>query len=143
MTFSNKYVERLTKEWQSYGKIIIGVDFDSTISPYKTIDNVEDIYRCCSLIKRAKSIGAYVVIHTCCSPDRYVEITDFVKSIGINVDSINKNPIKLPFGHQNKPYANIFLDDRAGFIEAMDILEEAMNTIAGQKNTESTMQQVF
>ena len=139
----SKYTERLIKEWRSYGKIIIAVDFDSTISPYPTIDNDEDIMRCVKLLQRARSIGAYIVIHTCCAVGRYEDILGFCKNNGIEVDSVNKNPIELPFGHQNKPYANVFLDDRAGFIETMNILEDACNVIAGEKNTQSTLSQQF
>ena len=46
-----KYIDRLVNEWQSHGKIIIGVDFDSTISPYHTLDNQEDIDRTIKLLK--------------------------------------------------------------------------------------------
>lgn len=125
----NKYTSRLIKEWKTHGKIIIGVDFDSTISPYPTIDNDEDILRCISLIKRAKEVGAYIVIFTCCEPGRYDDILGFCKNNGIEVDAVNRNPIDLPFGNENKPYCNIYLDDRSGLCESMDILENSLNEI--------------
>jgi 3-phosphoglycerate kinase len=58
----NKYKERLFKEWLQHGKIIIAVDFDSTISPYHTIDNIEDIEKVIETIKNAKYTGAYITI---------------------------------------------------------------------------------
>jgi hypothetical protein len=53
------------------------------------------------------------------------------------IDSINENPINLPYGHHGKIYANIYLDDRAGLNEALNILEFAMYKIKGSKTTQS------
>lgn len=139
----NKYVERLVKEWEMYGKIIVATDFDSTVSPYPTINNDADILRCTKLLQRVKSVGAYIVVHTCCDSGRYDDIVGFCKNNGVEVDSINKNPIELPFGHDHKPYANIFLDDRAGFVEAMDILEEACNIVCGRRAAKNLLTQIF
>lgn len=138
-----KYIQRLKSEWQTHGKIIIGVDFDSTISPYPTIDNAEDIARCIKLLKRCKFIGAYLVVFTCCDTGRYEDILGFCKNNGLEIDAINRNPVPLPFGNDAKPYCNIYLDDRSGFVEAMDILQEAANFISGELNTKSTLNQIF
>lgn len=123
------YIERLVKEWKEHSKTIIGVDFDATISPYPTIENNDDITRCISLLKEAKKIGAYIVVYTCCDEGKYDDIIDFCKNNGIEIDSINQNPIPLPFGNGYKPYCNIYLDDRAGFTGAMDILQSAIDKI--------------
>lgn len=129
----NKYVERLTKEWLQYGRIIIAVDYDSTISPWGKFNNEEDIKKCWKLLRQCEEVGCYIVVHTSCSEDRYDEILTTFLQIGINVHSINKNPFELPYGHNTKPYFNILLDDRAGFIEAMDILEAAMYATIGAR----------
>lgn len=121
MELTNKYVDRLRKEWEQYGKIIIAVDFDDTISPWKW--SKEELQDTINVIKEAQSVGAYVAIFTACSPDRYKEISEYASSLGIRVDSINQNPIEVPYGNNNKIYANIFLDDRAGLEEAKDILK--------------------
>ncbi len=120
----NKYVERLVKEWDIHGKIIIGVDFDDTISPYRFEKG--ELQDTIDLIKEAVLVGAYVVIFTACKPHRYKHIKEYCKNINLYVDSINENPIKLPFGNQKKIYANIFLDDRGGLEEAKKILRNAM-----------------
>lgn len=122
----SKYINRLTKEWKEHSKIIIAVDYDSTLSPWSTIDNQEDIDRTIKLLKVAKETGAYIVLNSCCKEDRYKEMEDYCLSKGIAVDAINKTPIEVPYGNNNKPYANIYLDDRAGLQEALDILECAM-----------------
>lgn len=122
-----KYIDRLVNEWQTHGKVIIGVDFDSTISPYHTLDNQEDIDRTIRLLKDCQLVGCYTVIHTACNEDRHEDIMAYCSKIGIHVDSINQTPIQLPYGKKgSKPYCNHFLDDRAALPAALDILEEAM-----------------
>jgi predicted HAD superfamily phosphohydrolase YqeG len=122
-----KYIDRLVKEWQTHGKIIVGVDFDNTISPYHTLDNQEDIDRTIKILKDCQLVGCYTVIHTACNEDRHSEIMEYCNKIGIKVDSINQTPIELPYGNKgSKPYCNHFLDDRAALPAALDILEEAM-----------------
>ena len=120
MDINNKYVVRLRKEWEQHGKIIIAVDYDDTISPWKW--NQSELQDTINLIKEAQLCGAYVAIFTACSPERYEEIMQYAKSVGIRVDSVNRNPIDIPYGNNSKIYANIFIDDRAGLEEAKEIL---------------------
>ena len=121
-----KYVDRLLREWNLHGKIIIGVYFDNTLTPYPTFDNQEDIDRTIKVLKDCQNVGCYIVIHTCSHEDRYDEIKKYCESIGIKVDSINVTPINVPWGDTVKPYCNHFLDDRGALPAALDILEEAM-----------------
>lgn len=142
--YLDKYISRLAKEWATHSKIIVGVDYDSTISPYHTIDNLSDIDRCVKLLKEVKHTGAYIVLHTCCDKNRYGEIKQYCSTaLGFVPDAINENPFELPFGNNTKPYCNIYLDDRAGFIESMTILESAMYIIRGERATISTLNQTF
>ncbi len=122
----NKYVERLVREWNQHGKIVVGVDFDSTLFPWHTIDNQEDMDRVLKVLKDCQLVGIYLVVNTCSVPERHEEILNHCKELGLHVEGINSNPIKLPYGNHGKVYANIFIDDRAGLNEALDILEEAM-----------------
>jgi hypothetical protein len=128
-----KYIDRLIQEWTQHGKIIIGVDFDDTISPWKMNDN--DTYsRVIDLLKIAKQTGAYIVIFSACDKNRYDDIKKYCKESGLDIDAINKNPIDLPYGNMNKIYANIFIDDRAGLNEALTILETAMYNVRGMQH---------
>jgi thiol-disulfide isomerase/thioredoxin len=127
------YLDRLEKEWREHGKIIIAVDFDDTISPWGMKDFNFD--RVIDLLIRAKETGAYIVIFSACSPERFGEITEYCKLKGLEIDSINENPIPLPYGQHKKIYANIFIDDRAGLNESLNILEFAMYKIRGSKKT--------
>jgi molybdenum cofactor biosynthesis enzyme MoaA len=131
------YTDRLIKEWKMYGKIIIGVDFDSTISPYHTFENSGDIKRTIDILKECKHVGCYIVIHTACNDDRYEYIREYVKSIGLDIDTINQTPFNMEFGNNgSKPYCNIYIDDRSCLPVSLDILEFAMYSIKGSKKTE-------
>ncbi len=124
----NKYTERLYLEWTKHGKIIVASDFDDTISPWghKSEEDLKQMDDIISLLKKAKETGAYIVIWSACTKDRFPEITEYCKSKGLEIDAINQNPIDLPYGKDKKIYANIYLDDRAGLSEALKILSDAM-----------------
>lgn len=130
---SQLYLDRLIDEWRQYGKIIVGIDFDDTISPWKLTDF--DFSRILKLLKIVKQTGAYLVIFTACREDRYDEINEYCKNAGLEIDSINETPINIPYGHDKKIYANIFLDDRAGLNEAIHILEFATYIIRGEQHS--------
>lgn len=128
-----KYINRLYEEWKTHKKIIISVDYDDTLYPFK-LGNSEDIERTIKLVIQAQEIGAYIVIFTASATDRYLDIENYCNDLGINVDSINMNPIKLPYGNNGKIYYNINLCDRSGLTQALDILEETMKKM----NNENT-----
>ena len=129
------YLNRLIAEWEQHGKIIIACDFDDTIRHWGLDGFNSD--RVIEILKIAKQTGAYIVIFTASNPERYPEIEQYCKGIGLEIDTINKNPISLPYGNTGKVYANIFIDDRAGLNEALNILEMAMYTIRGKNKNQS------
>jgi len=130
MISKEKHIERLLNEWKEHGKIIVGCDFDDTLRPW-TLAEQEDCQDVINLLKNVRQTGAYLVIFTACKPDRYPEILSYCGGLGLSVDSINENPIKLPYGNDRKIYANIFLDDRAGLEQSCDILSTAMYQYRG------------
>jgi len=134
----NKYVSRLVKEWRMHGKIIIAVDYDSTISYWPTIENQDDIEKTIKLLQVAHETGAYIVINTACKEDRFEDIQKHCEEVRLPINGINTPPISTMYGNANKLYANIFLDDRAGLNEALEMLEEAMYIIRGEKSSDRT-----
>jgi len=140
MDINNKYVVRLRKEWEQHGKIIIAVDYDDTISPWKWTK--AELQNTIDLIKEAQLVGAYVAIFTACSSERYDEILQYCKSVGIRVDSINQNPIEIPYGNNSKIYANIFLDDRGGLEEAKEILRTCIYLQRSFKRSEINLDDI-
>lgn len=133
----NKYAKRLLEEWKQHGKIIISVDYDDTIYPWRKDFNEEDIARTIDLVKIAHSTGAYIVIFTASDTDRYDEIKTHCDKIKLPIDAINKNAIPLPYGNNGKIYYNINLCDRSGLVESLDILQTAMYAYRSYKYTKS------
>jgi hypothetical protein len=128
---SAPYLERLVSEWKQHGKIIIAVDFDDTISPWK-MEAVSDFENVIFVLKEAHYTGAYIVIFTACNADRFDDIRAYCKEKHLPVDAINQNPIDLPYGNHKKIYANIFIDDRAGLNESLEILQMATYRIRSE-----------
>lgn len=122
----NIYTNRLIEEWNKHNGILIGLDVDDTILPYrKDFTNTDLVIE---VIKRAQIYGAKVILNTASHVDRYEYIKSYCESIGIKVEAINENII-FPFGDNRKIYANIYIDDRAGLSEALQILSEATEYI--------------
>lgn len=125
MDRQQKYIKRLADEWIEYGKIIIAVDYDDTISPWR-LSNERDCKEVIDILIQARREGAFIVVNTACNPDRFEEIKSYCSSYGLEIDSINSNPINLPYGMHGKVYANIYIDDRADLWGGLDILKAAM-----------------
>ena len=141
----NIYAERLISEWITHQKIIIALDFDDTVYPWKLLsdDDKNHLNKLVNLLKFATVIGCYISIWSACDPSRNDEILNYCEELGIKVDSINENPIKLPYGNFKKMYYNILLDDRAGLEESMRILEYACYRVAAHKRNEKNISQNF
>lgn len=133
----NKYRNRLYQEWTQHGKIVVAVDFDDTISPWKFKDKEDliELDKTIQVLRVAKETGAFITVWSACDKARFDEIREYCTSKGLEIDSINENPIDLPYGKDRKIYANIYIDDRAGLHEAIDILEECMYKIRSDKQS--------
>lgn len=123
----DKWTERLLREWEQHGKVIIAVDVDDTILPYKTATQ-EECDKVINLLKDCRGVGAYIILYTCRNGDGIEEALKYCESKHLSIDAANKNPpgVDLTWGHTAKPYANIFLDDRAGLTENIARLEHCM-----------------
>lgn len=129
----NKYAIRLIEEWRLHGKIIVAVDYDDTICHWR-LNTQQECDKVIKLLQLCQQVGIYTVVFTACNEDRHLEIRSFCEEKNLKIDSINQTPINLPFGNTNKIYANIFLDDRAGLEESMNILEFAAYTIRSEQH---------
>lgn len=130
-----KFIQRLTEEWIKYGRVVLAADFDDTLKPWekdgKTLVEQAECDYALDKLREAREIGAYIVINTACNPDRFEEIRSYCDDKGVVIDSINTNPIDLPYGQHGKVYANWYLDDRADFYGALEILDLAMHGVRG------------
>lgn len=127
--------KRLFKEWQKHPKLIIAVDFDSTLYDY---EQKGDTYNhIITVLKKCNQLGFYVVLWSASKPERFAFMQEYTRSLGIEIASINENPIPLPFGNDKKIYYNILLDDRAGLGQALDTLEIVIGMIESQPQCDS------
>lgn len=121
-------VNRLTGEWIIHSILKLCVDFDDTISPWKHFNQIK-CNEIINLVLRCQKIGAHIIIHTAGHIDNYDRIKNYCAGFGIEVASINKNPTDMHFGNWGKPYANWFLDDRAGLVYAKKVLARAADNV--------------
>ena len=133
----DKYTQRLLDEWIQHGKIIIAVDIDDTILPFRTATQ-QECDNTINLIKECQAVGAYVIIYTCRNEAGQAEALEYCKTKDLHIDAVNKNPegVKLPYGHTAKPYANIFLDDRAQLDAAKERLSHCMHMVRAKQWSE-------
>ena len=93
----------------------ICIDIDGTISHYiewvdaKTFGEV--LPHCAETIHHLKADGWYVIIYTTRADKK--EIVGFLESNNIPFDAINENPNQPDNAKGGKPYADVYVDDRA------------------------------
>lgn len=116
-------IDRLISEWNQYGQLIVAVDYDNTLFDYyKKGYTFEGVI---TMVKVLKLMGCHITIFTSCDESRYDEIKQYLKSVGLEYDSINETPDFIPFKGR-KVYYNILLDDRAGLSSAYRQLHEVI-----------------
>ena len=124
-------VARLYDEYKRHPKLIIGCDFDDTVYDFHeqghTHDNVIELLRKC------QALGFYITLFSASKPERHEMMKEVMLKHGITVDSINKNPIDLPYGNCGKIFYNILLCDRAGLKSAFYVLTEVVRKIELEK----------
>ncbi len=124
--------KRLWKEYETHRSLIVALDYDNTIFDYhKKGDTYEKIIK---LIKKCNLLKFKVVLFSGSAKERYPEMLEYCKSIGIKVDAINDDvvnwhPDKSLDWSRSKIYYNIFLDDRAGLKSAYKSLKQVVNEI--------------
>jgi hypothetical protein len=123
---------RLKEEYEKYGSIVVAFDFDNTIYDFHKKGKTYDMV--CSLIRRLKSIGCYMICFT--ANTDYDFVKKYMKDNWIPFDAINENP---PFfkSNERKIYYNAFLDDRAGLLQVYTELDLLYSLIKKQQQNES------
>ncbi len=124
-------IERLYKEYKKHKKLVVAVDFDSTIFPW---ERKEDKFpKVIALLKKCQSLGFYICLFTASKPERFNFMREYLGFAGINVSSVNCNPFPLPYGNHGKMYYNILLCDRTGISAAYEILNTVVERIENEK----------
>lgn len=112
---------RLINEYEKYGSLTIGYDFDGTVYDYhKTGATYEQVRQ---LLRDLKEIGCKLICWTAQSDLEFVE--QFLKENNIPCDGINTDGIKLGW-ESRKPFFSALLDDRAGLIQVYEELTDVV-----------------
>lgn len=114
-----------TMESRGWDRIYVFVDIHGTVlkPDYNKIakqyyPKSKEVLQRLSKDKRFK-----LILYTCSYPVEIIEYIDFFKKDGIVFDFINKNPevINTRGGYfEDKPYMNVLLEDKAGFVGEYD-----------------------
>lgn len=120
-----KSIDRLKKEYQEHGKLIIGFDFDNTIFDYHK-EGLE-LQPVIDLLKKCSDLGFTMCLYSLSLLDSEMNLEDkedYCEELGIKISDINDSPILRDQSEEYpiKPYFNILLDDRAGLSASYNIL---------------------
>lgn len=113
-------VNRLLKEWEDNGRLIIAYDFDNTV--YDEGNTGEEHNQVIELLRACQSVGCIMIVFTCRPPKEYHIVKKYLDTIGLRHDYINENVPDLGFETSNKIFFNILFDDRAELSSAYEIM---------------------
>lgn len=117
--------KRWKNELEKYGKLIIAFDFDYTVHNYREEDNFA--YDVVMQLLRDWRPYAHFVVFTASPEERYPYIKNYLEENNIPYDKINEDILER--NYTRKIYYNVFLDDRAGLGETVEILTEILEEI--------------
>jgi len=128
-------IKRLLMEWVNHDKLIIAFDYDNTVFDYH--NNGLSFEYIVELLQKCDKIGATFIVYSCSPESRHSEIHNYLDSIGLRADYINKPHIELSDGTgTGKIFFNILLDDRAGLRSAYIILDKVADIMLEGPKTE-------
>lgn len=108
---------RLKEEWDKYGSLCIGYDFDSTVFDYHKRGESYDMV--IELLRDLKSIGCKLICWT--ATHDHTTAASFLIDNRIPCDGINTDGIDLGWTSR-KSFFSALLDDRAGLRHVYDDL---------------------
>lgn len=128
-TKSENCAERLFQQWKEHNSLIIAVDFDDTVCPYKDDYDTSEVI---NILKRCNENNFKLIVFTASEKERFKKIEQFFEDNLIKIEGINKNLLDK-IGNDGKIYYNLLLCDRAGLGQALETLEILLEKI--NKNT--------
>ena len=124
----NSSFNRLYNEYNKYGSLTIGYDFDGTVHDYHKTGAIHEMVR--QLIRDLKEIGCTVICWTAYEDQTYVD--EFLTKNNIPFDGINTDGIKLGW-ESRKPFFSALLDDRSGLLQTYTELELLVKLVKQNK----------
>lgn len=107
-------IERLRKQIKEHGKLIIAFDFDDTVFPLTY--PIELLLPVHNALLEARRQGHILVCYTANSDSE--KVTAYLHYNNLTPDYYNESPV----ASKGKIYYNIFLDDKCGLQETLEIL---------------------
>lgn len=130
----DRFYQRIRDEYVKYGRIIIAFDFDDTV--FDTHENGWMYEGVIQTLNRWTG-RAYFICWSASGKERYPMMQEYFDRFGIPCDAINQNAPWISIKHR-KIYANVYLDDRAGYAYGLAALNKLMNEI--EEGTVCSMQ---
>lgn len=116
-------IDRLKKEYETHGKLVVGFDFDNTI--FDVHNNGGNYSEVIKLLQECKKLGFVLCLYTAELREFWLKWkVDYCKHFGIEPEYVNESPL-LP--GTSKPFFNILLDDRAGLESAYEVLTKVVD----------------
>lgn len=129
---NRKYcLDRLKEQYDKYGSLYIAFDYDDTIVPcYYERAWEGSCPKVIKALQEAKENGFRLILFTCREGKKLDEAIKNAFDLKIGCNYINESPI---IKDSQKPYYNLFLDDKAGLGEALWLLKQ-INKYARNKS---------
>lgn len=147
----NKYLDfettlqRLKREYQEHGQIIVAYDFDDTVCTY-TPDNPEPTLErvaneeICQLIRDLRPYSKFIV--WTCRSMTHQEPKEPDVALTLAIQWLDNHEVPYDFVNEDGPvvygsrkiYANILLDDRAGLETAYKLLVAFLKWVKAEEN---------
>ena len=122
-------VNKTLEAYEKHGSIIVGVDFDDTVFASDMSDQ-ENMARCslvADLLRILKSNYSVIICMFSVADKQTLRYKWWImRQIGLQPDYVNESPVKH-WGDCSKPYFNIYLDDKSGLNEMIEVLKELNN----------------
>lgn len=121
--FDQGCIDRLKKDLDTHGKLVIGFDFDNTI--FDSHNQGGDYKLLIDILKECKDIGWTLCLYTAEPDEDWLNWKiKYCKYFGIEPDYVNGSPL---LKGTKKPFFNLLLDDRAGLQSAYIILKAILD----------------
>lgn len=106
-------LQKIIRNYEKFGNIVVGVDFDFTLVDAVTNETYQDIVE---ILKRGQRKEIIYCVWTANDNDAYVKSKWY--EADLEFQYYNESPINQ---YSRKPHFNILLDDSAGLKEALDL----------------------
>ena len=93
--------------------LIIGLDFDGTVTTHEYPNIGKELPECLRVLKRLIDEGARICLNTMRHGEKLQESLDYLKENGIELWGVNCNPEQSSWSLSPKVYAHIYIDDEA------------------------------